>query len=46
MFGSFFSSIGSGIGNAFDGGIFSSIGRFASKMLGEYLDQLNHKPIE
>ncbi|WCR56941.1 MAG: hypothetical protein PG979_000998 [Rickettsia asembonensis] len=46
MFGSFFSSLGGGIGNTFGDGIFSSVGRFASKMLGEYLDQLNHEPIE
>ncbi|AFC71440.1 hypothetical protein [Rickettsia australis] len=46
MFRSFFSSLGGGIGNAFGGGIFSSVGRFAGKMPGEYLDQLNHKPIE
>jgi len=46
MFGSFFSSLGSTIGNSFGGGIFSSIGRFAGKMLSEYLDQLNHEPNE
>ncbi len=46
MFGSFFSSFGGAIGNAFGGGIFSSIGRFAGKMLSEYLDQLNHEPEE
>ncbi|ABV74743.1 hypothetical protein A1C_02190 [Rickettsia akari str. Hartford] len=46
MFRSFFSSLCGVIGNALDGGIFSSVGRFAGKMLGEYLDQLNHAPIE
>ncbi|MEG8230875.1 host specificity protein [Candidatus Rickettsia tasmanensis] len=46
MFGSFFSSLGGTVGNAFGGGIFSSMGRFIGKMLGEYLDQLNHEPIE
>ncbi|AFC74594.1 MULTISPECIES: hypothetical protein [spotted fever group] len=38
MFGSFFSSLGCTVGNAFGGGIFSSVGRFVGKMLGEYLD--------
>nr|WP_242402799.1 hypothetical protein [Rickettsia monacensis] len=46
MFESFFSSLGGTVGNAFGDGIFSSVGRFAGKMLGEYLDQLNHEPIE
>ncbi|WP_016916609.1 hypothetical protein [Rickettsia honei] len=46
MFGSFFSSLGGTVRNAFGGGIFSSVGRFVGKMLGEYLDQLNHEPIE
>lgn len=46
MFGSFFSSLGGTIGSTFGGGIFSSVGRFAGKVLGEYLDQLNHEPVE
>ncbi|HJD56074.1 MAG TPA: glycoside hydrolase TIM-barrel-like domain-containing protein [Rickettsia endosymbiont of Pyrocoelia pectoralis] len=46
MFGGFFGSLGGSVGNAFGGGIFSSIGRFAGKMLGDYLDQLNHQPPE
>jgi len=46
MFGQIFSSIGSTIGGAFGGGILSSIGRFAGKMLGDYLENSNYEPEE
>ncbi|MCC8369104.1 MAG: glycoside hydrolase TIM-barrel-like domain-containing protein [Rickettsia endosymbiont of Oxypoda opaca] len=46
MFGKIFSSLGGALGNAFGGGILSTIGRFAGKTFGDYLDQLNHKPEE
>jgi hypothetical protein len=38
MFGSFLSSLGGHIGSAFGGGIFSSVGRYAGRLLGEYID--------
>ncbi|WP_341790673.1 host specificity protein [Rickettsia endosymbiont of Polydrusus tereticollis] len=46
MLGKIFSSLGGALGNAFGGGILSTIGRFAGKTFGDYLDQLNHKPEE
>jgi hypothetical protein len=38
MFGSFLSALGGHIGSAFGGGIFSSIGRYAGKLIGDYID--------
>ena len=39
MFGAFFSSIGGSLGGMLGGGIFSIIGRFAGKALGNYIAQ-------
>ncbi|AFB21309.1 hypothetical protein [Rickettsia canadensis] len=38
--------LGSTVKNAFWGGTFSSLRRFAAKCLVSYLDQLNHAPTE
>ncbi|MGI4776226.1 MAG: baseplate megatron protein TIM-barrel domain-containing protein, partial [Janthinobacterium lividum] len=38
MLGQIFSAIGGAIGNAFGGGILSSVGRFAGRMLGSYVE--------
>jgi hypothetical protein len=46
MFGEFFSSLGGSLGNSLGGGIFSVIGRFAGKMLGNYLDRHDYEPDE
>lgn len=39
MLGSFFSSIGSGIGKYFGSGILSSIGRYAGRYIGDFLER-------
>lgn len=44
MFGQILSSIGGAIGGAFGGGILSTIGRFAGRALGNYLEYLNYEP--
>ncbi|WP_341750730.1 glycoside hydrolase TIM-barrel-like domain-containing protein [Candidatus Tisiphia endosymbiont of Sialis lutaria] len=46
MFGQILGNIGSSIGGVFGGGILSTIGRFAGKALGDYLEYLNHEPEE
>lgn len=46
MFGQILGGIGSAIGNMFGGGILSTIGRFAGKASGNYLEHLNHAPEE
>ncbi|MFY9589569.1 baseplate megatron protein TIM-barrel domain-containing protein [Rickettsia endosymbiont of Halotydeus destructor] len=46
MLGKIFGSLGGALGKSIGGGIFSTIGRFAGKTFGDYLDQLNHKPEE
>jgi hypothetical protein len=45
-FSGFFSSLGGKFGQSLGGGILSTIGRFAGKMLGQYLDELMHDPDE
>ncbi|WP_425363496.1 glycoside hydrolase/phage tail family protein [Candidatus Tisiphia endosymbiont of Hybos culiciformis] len=46
MFGQILGNIGSSIGGVFGGGILSTIGRFAGKALGDYLEYLNYEPEE
>ncbi len=46
MFGQILGSVGSSIGGVFGGGILSTIGRFAGKALGDYLEHLNYEPEE
>ncbi|WP_375318905.1 glycoside hydrolase TIM-barrel-like domain-containing protein [Candidatus Tisiphia endosymbiont of Oplodontha viridula] len=46
MFGQILGNIGSSIGGVFGGGILSTIGRFAGKALGDYLEHLNYEPEE
>ncbi|HJD57567.1 glycoside hydrolase TIM-barrel-like domain-containing protein [Candidatus Tisiphia endosymbiont of Ptychoptera albimana] len=46
MFSQILGNIGSSIGGVFGGGILSTIGRFAGKTLGDYLEYLNHQPEE
>lgn len=46
MFGQILGNIGSSIGGVLGGGILSTIGRFAGKALGDYLEYLNHEPEE
>ncbi|MCC8415982.1 MAG: host specificity protein [Rickettsia endosymbiont of Gnoriste bilineata] len=46
MFGQILGNIGSSIGGVFGGWILSTIGRFAGKALGDYLEYLNHEPEE
>lgn len=46
MFKQILSSAGGSLGGAFGDGIFSSIGRFAGGMLGNYLDRLDYEPEE
>lgn len=41
MLGQIFSALGGMIGNSYGGGILSSIGRFAGKRLGDYLEKSN-----
>ena len=43
MFGKIFSILGGAIGSSFGGGILSTIGRFAGRMLGTYLEQSQHE---
>ena len=43
MFGQIFSGIGSAIGGIFGGGIFSTIGRFTGRLLGNYLERLDYE---
>jgi hypothetical protein len=39
MLGSFFSSVGGSIGKYFGGGILSSIGRYAGRYIGDFLER-------
>lgn len=44
MFGQILGNIGSSIGGVFGSGILSTIGRFAGRTLGDYLEHLNYEP--
>jgi|GEM_PF-5711471 len=44
MLEQFFSAVGSAIGGSFGGGILSTIGRYAGKLLGDYLDDIDYDP--
>lgn len=44
MFGQLFSAVGSAIGGSFGGGILSTIGRYAGKLLGDYIDDIDYEP--
>ncbi len=46
MFGQILAGLGSAVGGAFGGGILSTIGRFAGKTLGNYLEHLNYEAEE
>lgn len=46
MLGQIFSSIGGAIGGAFGGGILSTVGRFAGRQLGNYLEKSAIEPDE
>lgn len=46
MFGRLFASVGGLLGNALGGGILSTVGRFAGRMLGNYIEQAMHEPDE
>lgn len=46
MLGQFFAALGGAIGNAYGGGILSTIGKFAGKRFGDYLEKSSIKPDE
>lgn len=43
MLGQIFSAIGGAIGGSFGGGILSTIGRFAGRILGNYIEHIDYK---
>jgi len=46
MFSRLFSKFGGQLGKIYGGGILTTIGRYAGRMLGSYLDHINHEPDE
>lgn len=46
MLSQLFSKFGARLGKAYGGGILSSVGRYAGRLLGSYLDNLNYEPEE